>query len=94
MPCPHSRCFWPAVTLNFVFGALIMFIHYAANFNQGYLMTRWTMGALDTADMGTVLRAAPFVVACLFGLMFIAAQLNPLAPARSGPPLAASTSVA
>src|SRR5438876_4622446 len=67
------------VTLNFVFGALIMFIHYAANFNKGYLMTQWTMGALDTADMGTVLRAAPFVVACLFGLMFMAAQLNPLA---------------
>src|SRR5438105_2447154 len=67
------------VTLNFVFGALIMFIHFAANFNKGYLMTQWTMGALDTADMGTVLRAAPFVVACLFGLMFMAAQLNPLA---------------
>jgi iron complex transport system permease protein len=49
------------VTLNFIFGALIMFIHYAANFDQGYLMTRWMMGALDTADLGTVLRAAPLV---------------------------------
>ena len=67
------------VTLNFVFGALIMFIHYAANFNQGYLMTRWMMGALDTADMRTVLRAAPFVIACLVGLLWISAQLNPLA---------------
>ena len=67
------------ITLNFVFGALIMFIHYAANFNQGYLMTRWTMGAVDTADMRTVLRSAPFVVACLAGLVGISAQLNPLA---------------
>lgn len=67
------------VTLNFVFGALIMFIHYAANFNQGYLMTRWTMGAVDTADMRTVARSAPFVVACLVGLVWISAQLNPLA---------------
>jgi ABC-type Fe3+-siderophore transport system permease subunit len=67
------------VTLNFVFGALIMFIHYAANFNQGYLMTRWMMGALDTADMRTVLRAAPFVIACLVGLLWISPQLNPLA---------------
>ena len=67
------------VTLNFIFGALMMFIHYASNFNQGYLMTRWTMGALDTADMRTVLRAAPFVIACLLGLMWIAAELNPLA---------------
>src|SRR5437867_3014256 len=56
------------ITLNFVFGALIMFIHYAANFNQGYLMTRWMMGALDTADMRTVVRSAPFVGACLVGL--------------------------
>src|SRR5438552_2464269 len=67
------------VTLNFIFGALIMLIHYAANFNQGYLMTRWMMGTLDTADMRTVFRTAPFVIGCLFGLMFIAAQLNPLA---------------
>ena len=67
------------VTLNFVFGALIMFIHYAANFNQGYLMTRWMMGALDTADMRTVIRAAPFVIACLVGLLWISPQLNPLA---------------
>src|SRR4051812_44102387 len=67
------------VTLNFIFGALIMFIHYAANFNQGYLMTQWTMGALDTANLVTVARTAPFVVACLFGLMWLAAQLNPLA---------------
>jgi iron complex transport system permease protein len=67
------------VTLNFVFGALIMFIHYVANFNQGYLMTRWMMGALDTADLRTVIHAVPFVLACLVGLMFIASQLNPLA---------------
>jgi iron complex transport system permease protein len=67
------------ITLNFVFGAVMMFIHYAANFNQGYLMTRWTMGTLDTADMRTVLRAAPFVIGCLAGLMWMAPQLNPLA---------------
>src|SRR5436190_446070 len=57
------------VTLNFIFGALIMLIHYASNFNQGYLMTRWMMGALDTANMWTVIRAAPFVIGCLVGLM-------------------------
>ena len=67
------------VTLNFIFGALIMFIHYAANFNQGYLMTRWMMGALNTADMNAVFRAAPFVIACLIALIGIAGQLNPLA---------------
>lgn len=67
------------VTLNFIFAAVMMFIHYAGDFNQGYLMTRWTMGALDAADMRTVLRAAPFVIGCLIGLMGMATSLNPLA---------------
>jgi iron complex transport system permease protein len=66
------------VTLNFVFFAIMMFIHYAANFTQSSLMIRWTMGALDTADMRTVYGTAPFVIACLIGLMWIAKQLNPL----------------
>lgn len=66
------------VTLNFIFAAIMMFIHYAADFNQGYLMTRWTMGALDTADLRTVYRAAPFVLGCLAGLIWMAAELNPL----------------
>src|SRR5262249_13927194 len=66
------------VTLNFVFFAVIMFIHYAANFSQSYLMTRWTMGTLDTADMRTGFAASPFVLACLVGLMWMAPQLNPL----------------
>lgn len=67
------------VTLNFVFGALIMFIHYAANFSQGYMMTRWMMGSLDAADSTTVLRTAPFVIACFFALIRLSPQFNPLA---------------
>ena len=67
------------VTLNFVFGAVIMFIHYAANFSQGYLMTRWMMGAVDSADIGSVAHSAPFVVGCLVALLWISGQLNPMA---------------
>jgi iron complex transport system permease protein len=67
------------VTLNFIFFAVMMFIHYAANFSQSYLMTRWTMGALDVADMRTVIGAAPFVIGCLIASTWLAAQLNPLA---------------
>jgi len=78
------------ITLNFVFGALIMFIHYAANFSQGYLMTRWTMGAVDTADLQTVARSAPFVIACFFGLLWLSPELNPL---TAGEELAASRGV-
>src|SRR5206468_5264753 len=67
------------VTLTFVFGALIMFIHYAANFSQSYMMTRWMMGSLDTADIRTVWRTAPFVICCVAALLWMAPQFNPLA---------------
>ncbi len=67
------------VTLNFVFGALIMFIHFAANFSQGYLMMRWMMGSLDAPDMRTALHAAPFVIGCLIVVMWISARLNAFA---------------
>jgi iron complex transport system permease protein len=67
------------ITLNFVFGALIMFIHYAANFNQGYLMTRWVMGSLDSADMRVVIQTVPIVFFSLAALIWLAPQLNPLA---------------
>ncbi len=66
------------ITLNFVFGALIMFVHYAANFTQGYLMTRWVMGSLDTVGMNNVAHTAPVVFVSLLVLMWLAPQLNPL----------------
>jgi iron complex transport system permease protein len=76
---PTMTLLLAGVILNFIFGSLIMFIHFAANFNQGYLMTRWTMGSLDSADMSTVLHAAPLVLACVIGLIWLANDLNPLA---------------
>jgi iron complex transport system permease protein len=66
------------VTLNFIFGAVMMFIYYAASLNQGYLMARWIMGTLDVADIKIVFRAAPFVVGSLVATMWMAPRLNPL----------------
>ncbi len=68
------------VTLNFVFAALILFIHYASNFQQSYMMVRWMMGSLnDATDFGPVLRTAPFVLVTFAGLIWLSPQLNPLA---------------
>ena len=67
------------VTLNFVFGALIVFVHYASNFAQSYQMVQWMMGGLDTADMATVRGTAPFVGVALLALVWISPRLNPLA---------------
>lgn len=76
---PTMTLLLAGVTLNFVFGSMIMFIHFASNFTQGYLMTQWTMGSLDLADISTVVRAAPFVLACAVGLLFFANDLNAMA---------------
>jgi len=68
------------VTLNFVFAALILFIHYAANFQQSYMMVRWMMGSLnDATNFDPVIHTAPFVLATLIVLVWLSPQLNPLA---------------
>jgi ABC-type Fe3+-siderophore transport system permease subunit len=68
------------VTLNFVFAALILFFHYAANFQQSYMMVRWMMGSLsDATDFGPFLHTAPFVLAALIAVIWLSPQLNPLA---------------
>jgi iron complex transport system permease protein len=68
------------VTLNFVFAALILFIYYAANFQQSYAMVRWMMGSLGEAtDMASVLRTAPFVLVSLLLLILAGPRLNALA---------------
>src|SRR5262249_28400727 len=68
------------VTLNLIFAGLILFIHYAANFQQSYMMVRWMMGSLsDATNFTPVLQTAPFVIAAVAGLVWLSPQLNPLA---------------
>jgi iron complex transport system permease protein len=67
------------VTLNFIFGALIVFIHYASTFGQSYMMTRWMMGSLEVADYATLLRSAPFALAAFVAVLWMSPQLNPFA---------------
>jgi iron complex transport system permease protein len=67
------------VTLNFVFAALIVFFHYASNFEQSYTIVRWMMGSLDVVDYLIVLRTAPLVLGAVAILILLSPQLNPLA---------------
>src|SRR5690242_13112357 len=68
------------VTLNFIFAALILFIHYAANFQQSYMMVRWMMGSLnDATNFAPVIETAPLVAAAVIGLVSLSPQLNALA---------------
>jgi iron complex transport system permease protein len=66
------------VTLNFVFGALIVLLHYLANFSQSYEMVQWMMGGLEAADTRTLTGTAPFVFLAIAALVWISPRLNPL----------------
>jgi iron complex transport system permease protein len=67
------------VTLNFIFGALIVFFHYASTFGQSYMMTRWMMGSLEVVDYNILTRSAPLVLASVAALVWMSPQLNPFA---------------
>jgi len=38
------------VTANFFFAAMVMFLHYMADFSQSFRIIRWLMGGLDITD--------------------------------------------
>ena len=67
------------VTLNFIFSALILFIHYSSNFSESYMMVRWMMGNLDVVGYSSVIKTAPFVICPLIILLWYSADLNQLA---------------
>jgi iron complex transport system permease protein len=67
------------VTLNFVFSALILFIHFAAaDFTESFLMTRWMMGGVASVSYSMVLKTAPVILLTVAFLTWIASELNPL----------------
>lgn len=77
---PSFTLLLAGVTLNFVFAALILFIYYAANFQQSYTMVRWMMGGLgDATDLSSVLRITPLVLLTLVVLFRLSPKLNAVA---------------
>jgi iron complex transport system permease protein len=67
------------VTLNFIFAALILFIHYASTFTESFLMVRWMMGGVSDISYSMILKTAPLIVAAVLVLVWYASELNPLA---------------
>jgi len=54
------------VTINLFFSALILFVHYLADFTETYRMVRWLMGALDISGW-----QYPMILAILLVLAFL-----------------------
>jgi iron complex transport system permease protein len=73
---PTAVLLLAGVTANFFFAAMVMFIHYMADFSQSFRIIRWLMGGLDITDYKTVLSVCPIVFLGIFILMFISRDMN------------------
>lgn len=73
---PTAVLLLAGVTANFFFAAMVMFIHYLADFSQSFRIIRWLMGGLDITDYNTILTVSPVVLLGIFILMFISRDLN------------------
>jgi iron complex transport system permease protein len=67
------------VTLNFVFGALVLFFHYASNFAQSSMMTMWTMGSLNVVGYTPWAHTVPIVLLAVGVVIALSPKLNLLA---------------
>ncbi len=66
------------VTLNYLFAALILILHYLADFTETHQMIRWTIGGLDISNYAVILRSYPIVLATLIVLFLLSNALNVL----------------
>ncbi len=64
------------VTLSFFFSALILLIHYLADFTQTQQMIRWMMGGLDIIAYPQLLGIFPVVIVLLLYIWRLSASLN------------------
>lgn len=67
------------VTLNFIFGALVLFMQYASNFAQSYRMTIWMMGSLNVVGYEPWVRTVPIVLVAVIVVAMLSPRLNLLA---------------
>lgn len=76
---PTSVLLLAGVTLSFVFAAMILFIHYLADFTESAQMVRWMMGGLDIVGMGAVGSLVPPWLVGAAALVLLTRDLNHLA---------------
>ncbi len=79
------------VTVNFLFNALVILLHQAADPAQGASVLHWLLGSLDAADPPSVLRLILGFAPAVILLLFIARDLDLLA---AGEEFASSRGVA
>lgn len=50
------------VTINYFFAAMILILHYIADFTETHQMIRWTIGGLDIVEYRTLLQSLPVLL--------------------------------
>ncbi len=64
------------VTISYFFSALILMLHFVADFTETRQMVRWMMGGLDVVDYSAIIRTLPFLLAAFVVLFALARMLN------------------
>ncbi len=70
------------VTVSYFFGAMILMLHFLADFTETRQMVRWLMGGLDVVDYRIVLRTLPVLLISFLLLFFYARTLNIISTSR------------
>lgn len=64
------------VTVSYFFSALILLVHFLADFTETNQMIRWMMGGLDVVDLRPVLRSLPLILGGYLVLLAMARMFN------------------
>ena len=70
------------VSVSYFFGAMILMLHFLADFTETRQMVRWLMGGLDVVDYRIVLRTLPVLLISYLLLFFYARTLNIISTSR------------
>ncbi len=64
------------VTISYFFGALILMLHFLADFTETRQMVRWMMGGLDVVNSAVLFRSVPVLLAAYLLIFFHSRMLN------------------
>ena len=64
------------VTASYFFGAVILFVHFLADFTETRQMVRWMMGGLDVVNVSVIWQSIPVLFICYILLFFYGKKLN------------------
>jgi iron complex transport system permease protein len=76
---PTGLMLLAGVSVNFLFGAIVMLLQYMSDFEQNFQLIRWMMGSLDTVQYGPTIGVAVTLLPIAVVLIYRARAFNLLA---------------